>query len=140
MVSVRHRALILYSQTCDLAHLSYRWHLCLYLSLPVYILNRVFKICNEKLFTGVWHAAPVANLILQTQKSSFLHCKRGEKKRKNSPGNLGSHPLHHLSSFSNPKIQILISANGLRTCKPSSLSCLEQSLFDKARKKALRYY
>lgn len=62
----------------------------------------------------------------------------GEKKSINSPGNLGSHPPHHLSSLSSPKIQILMSANGLSTCKPSSLSCPEQSVFDKALEKALR--
>lgn len=39
-----------------------------------------------------------------------------------------------------PKSRFLISANGLRTCKPSSLLYFEQSLFDKAFVKALRCY
>lgn len=133
---VRCRALIPYCQTCDLEHLSYRWHLCSYLSLPVYIPNRVFKIHNENLFAGFWYAAPA--VVFQIQKSYFLYSKEKKKKSINSPGNLGSHPLHHLSSSSSQEIQILISANGLSTCKPSSLSCPEQSVFDKALEKALR--
>jgi len=67
--------------------------------------------------------------------------REGEKKKnKNLPQNLGSHPLHHFSFFSNPKNQILTSVNGLRTCRLSSLSCSEQSLFDKALENALRCY
>ena len=41
-----------------------------------------FKIHNENLFAGVWHAAPVVNAILQIQKSYSLYHKSGGEKKK----------------------------------------------------------